>query len=207
MVKDSIMKLKKKSKLKAELPEVSAKKTSKSDSVANENFPNGVSEGHPKHKKSKKHKRDRNENEHPMKKMKIENASDKDQKGNGTSMERSSRSSKHALMARLRNAASDFKTCTSLLHVHKRKSNNDDGSDDGVQGGTTILQEHQAKNEEITKLQEVISSLDIDPDIKALIFEQQKIIKSQEIQIHAYKKILKNLERKQKEMLSMFCED
>ena len=201
MVKDSIMKLKKKSKLKAELQELSAKKTSESDSVvvnenitngvseehpkrkksrkhqkdknevelqeiaakktsesdsvANENVPNGVSEEHPKRKKSKKHKKDINENEHPMKKMKIEDTSDNDQKANETlsnetviekeektssdngvkkSNAGSSSNSKHALMARLRNAASDFKTCTSLLHVQKHKSNNDDDSDDGDEG-------------------------------------------------------------------------
>ena len=156
MVKDSIMKLKKKSKLKAELQELSAKKTSESDSVVvNENITNGASEEHPKRKKSKKHKKDINENDHPMKKMKIEDASDNDQNVNGTlsnetAIEKEektssangvkksnagpSSNSKHALMARLRKAASDFKTCTSLLHVQKHKSNNDDDSDDGDEG-------------------------------------------------------------------------
>ena len=137
------------------MQEFDAKKTSESGSVPNENVPNGVSEEHPKRKKSKKHKKDINENEHPMKKMKIEDTSDNDQKANGTlsnetviekeektssangvkkSNAGSSSNSKHALMARLRNAASDFKTCTSLLHVQKHKSNNDDDSDDGDEG-------------------------------------------------------------------------
>ena len=138
-----------------ELQELAAKKTTESDSVANENVPNGVSEEHPKRKKSKKHKKDINENDHPMKKMKIEDASDNDQNVNGTlsnetAIEKEektssangvkksnagpSSNSKHALMARLRKAASDFKTCTSLLHVQKHKSNNDDDSDDGDEG-------------------------------------------------------------------------
>ena len=73
-----------KDKNEVELQEIAAKKTSESELVANDNVINGASEEHPKRKKSKKHKKDINENEHPMKKMKIEDASDNDQKANGT---------------------------------------------------------------------------------------------------------------------------
>merc|ERR1719422_2958553 len=73
-----------KDKNEVELQEIAAKKTSESELVANDNVIYGASEEHPKRKKSKKHKKDINENEHPMKKMKIEDASDNDQKANGT---------------------------------------------------------------------------------------------------------------------------
>ena len=83
MVKDSIMKIKKKSKLKAELQELSSKKAAESNSVGvNGNIPNGVSDEHKHRKKSKKHKKDINENEHPIKKPKIENIIEPEQKDN-----------------------------------------------------------------------------------------------------------------------------
>jgi len=146
-----MMKIKKKSKLKAELEELSAKKVTESDSVANnEIVTNGINDENKKRKKSKKHKKDINENEQPVKKPKVEIIDDPDQKvsipidkmpmneGKDLSTPEemksnagTSKNSKDTLLARLRNASSDFKTCTSVLHIPKHKSSTNDDSDDG----------------------------------------------------------------------------
>ena len=153
MVKDSIMKIKKKSKLKAELQELSSKKAAESNSVGvNGNIPNGVSDEHKHRKKSKKHKKDINENEHPIKKPKIENIIEPEQTDNtpndrhksplrqeeGSSVHSETKlkaasngNSKDTLMARLRSASSDIKKFMSVLHIPNHKTSNGEDSDDG----------------------------------------------------------------------------